>query len=64
MITNPRYFLTVVLVVVTVSTLISCKHFSPNKNDAKFKEVERLSAGLPTYPSRSYGRIVIVTEDL
>ena len=49
MITN-RLFLTVVLVVVTVSTPIGCKHFSPNKNDAKLKEVERLSASLPTYP--------------
>ena len=50
MISNSRYFLTVVLVVATVSTLIGCKHFSPNKNDAKLKEVEFLSAGLPTYP--------------
>jgi hypothetical protein len=50
MISNSRYSLTAVLVVVTVSPLISCKQFSPNKNDAKLQEVERLSADLPKYP--------------
>lgn len=50
MISKSRYFSTAVLFVVTVSTLINCKHFSRNKNDAKLKEVERLSVGLPTYP--------------
>ena len=47
---NSRYFLLLVLIVVTASALLGCKHFSPNKNDVKLKEVERLSAGLPVYP--------------
>ena len=28
-----------------------CKHFSPNKDDVKLREVEKLQAGLPIHPT-------------
>jgi len=52
---------------VIVLRLVGCNQFSPNKDDAKFKEVQRLSAGFPIYPgfqevdSSSYSKSMLAS---
>jgi len=44
-----RAFPVILAVVVSVSA-ISCKRFSPNRDDVKLKEVQQLASALPVYP--------------
>ena len=45
--TNQRFSLA--LLVLILCSLASCKQFSPNKNDGKLKEVEKLYTNLPIH---------------
>jgi|SRR5882724_11078130 len=47
---KPREVFSLILPIVTLFLLTECKHYSPNRDDAKFKEVERLYKGVPIYP--------------
>ena len=38
-----------ILAIVIAMPSINCKRFSPNRDDAKFKEVQQLSSTLPVY---------------
>ena len=39
-----------IFAVVVVVPAISCKRFSPNRDDVKLQEVQRLASALPLYP--------------
>jgi hypothetical protein len=41
--------LSLVVQLVVLFSLAGCKQFSPNKNDVKLKEVEKLAANLPVH---------------
>ena len=47
---KPKQVLSLVLAVATLFLLTNCNRYSPNRGDAKFKEVERLYNGLHVYP--------------
>lgn len=39
-----------ILLVVALTPALNCKRFSPNRDDIKLKEVQRLASALPIYP--------------
>jgi hypothetical protein len=47
---KPTQVLSLVLATATFMSLNNCKRYSPNKDDVKLKEVERLYSALPIYP--------------
>lgn len=44
------HVLSLMFAIVVLAPSISCKRFSPNRDDVKFKHVQQLSSTLPIYP--------------